>query len=130
MSVMKYGLSGTALVQRCGICTQEQEVVRVRLGAGDTVPDREPNQARKMPNAQLLHHAAAVSVDARRRNPKTSSNFLACATGDDEFQNFALAPAQPLQRVAPRLCCRVDKSEHRARPVRGVPSQHQALARP
>src|SRR5467141_3334903 len=110
-----------AVVESCG--------VRV-LDARDAAPDRESNETRDILDAQLQHDAAAVRVDARRRDIKPSSDFLARATVDDQFQDFALAPAQSLERILPNLCHVLHVSEQVARLVCCITPQRRAVARP
>ena len=83
-----------AVVESCGVRA---------LDARDAAPDRESNKTRDILDAQLQHDAAAVRVDARRRDIKPSSDFLARATVDNQFQHFALAPAQSLERILPHV---------------------------
>src|SRR5258707_3267056 len=110
-----------AVVESCGVRA---------LDARDAAPDRESNKTRDILDAQLQHDAAAVGVDARRRDIKPSSDFLARATVDDQFQDLALAPAQSLERILPNLCHVPDGIWHVGRLVCCITPQRRATARP
>src|SRR5258705_378116 len=128
MSVVKYVLTctaGSGGTPGCGeTCTRE------RLDGRDAAPDREPHEARHVLDAQLQHEAAAVGIDARRRDAETGADLLARLAGDDEIQNLALARAQALERVVAGVGQFVDANEHVPRPVLGVTPQRGMLARP
>src|SRR5205823_1115592 len=100
------------------------------LDARDAVPDRKSNETRDIFDVQLEHNAAAVRVNARRRDAKASGNVLARAAVDDEFQNFSLTPAQALKQVVPGLSHLVDISEHVAWCFCRIPQQRRTPARP
>src|SRR5262245_45221546 len=76
-----------------------RENYRSLLERGDAVPDRALDEARQVLDLEFLHHAAAVGVDALRREAEALGDFRARAALDDQLQDLPLARAQPLDRI-------------------------------
>src|SRR2546430_6842618 len=100
------------------------------LDAGDAAADREAHEARQVVDAELEHDAAAVGVDARRRDPQARGDLLAGEARDHQLEHLALAAAQLLERVVLRVAHPLDAREHVPRLPGAVGTQRRALARP
>src|SRR5260221_9013703 len=82
------------------------------LECRDSVTNREAHQTRKILDAELLHDAAAVCIDARRREVEPARCLLARQAGNHQIEHFALTAAETIDRVGLTPAHLDDMREH------------------
>src|SRR5574341_450690 len=82
-----------------GVLRRRRAAAIALLERGDAVADRELDQARQVLDLELVHHAAAVGVDALRRKPEQRRDLARGRALHDELQHLQLAAAQALERM-------------------------------